>query len=346
TQTMAASDGTYRANYGANLSLPWQIGSVWYSHEQLSSGKFLDIYESKGNTWGASFSLPSFGLPSAGNLSLMRQEDDLYRYKRYQLDYSQGLYAGRYGTARLRVGMSRNKYDGYYEEKDRYVMLDFAIGDYLKSATANVSKAFNSRQDRSVSGGGSVNFDTPWNSNILSVQSGMSKGWNSTLTSDGSVGWSKEAIAAGKGTESAGVIVSTGLKSDEALTLKLNGRAERIKGDKTWLSLPAYQAYDLEVMNSETGTESYEIGANARRHITVYPGNTVVMKPQVKKIVTLFGRLVDANGAPVGAMQIKNHVGLTRTENDGRFVIDVDKNNPVLSIATPDDSVCEVRLDI
>ncbi|MDP4409631.1 CS1-pili formation C-terminal domain-containing protein, partial [Escherichia coli] len=78
----------------------------------------------------------------------------------------------------------------------------------------------------------------------------------------------------------------------------------------------------------------------------VYPGNTVVMKPQVKKIVTLFGRLVDANGAPVGAMQIKNHVGLTRTENDGRFVIDVDKNNPVLSIATPDDSVCEVRLDI
>ncbi|KAA1352004.1 hypothetical protein F1D96_24495, partial [Escherichia coli] len=45
TQTMAASDGTYRANYGANLSLPWQIGSVWYSHEQLSSGKFLDIYE-------------------------------------------------------------------------------------------------------------------------------------------------------------------------------------------------------------------------------------------------------------------------------------------------------------
>jgi hypothetical protein len=72
------------------LSLPWQIGSVWYSHEQLSSGKFLDIYENKGNTWGASFSLPSFGLPSAGNLSLMRQEDDLYRYKRYQLDYSQG----------------------------------------------------------------------------------------------------------------------------------------------------------------------------------------------------------------------------------------------------------------
>ncbi|MDC4427275.1 CS1-pili formation C-terminal domain-containing protein, partial [Acinetobacter baumannii] len=102
----------------------------------------------------------------------------------------------------------------------------------------------------------------------------------------------------------------------------------------------------LEVMNSETGTESYEIGANARRHITVYPGNTVVMKPQVKKIVTLFGRLVDANGNPIGATQIKNHVGLTRTENDGRFVIDVDKNNPDLGIATPDDSVCEVRLDI
>ena len=67
-------------------------------------------------------------------------------------------------------------------------------------------------------------------------------------------------------------------------------------------------------MNSETGTESYEIGANARRHITVYPGNTVVMKPQVKKIVTLFGRLVDANGAPIGAMQIKT----TSADPDGK----------------------------
>ena len=69
--------------------------------------------------------------------------------------------------------MSRNKYEGYYEEKDRYVMLDFSIplgntvsvgvshnrdtgtalnvsasrqfeGDYLKSVTANVSRAFSS----------------------------------------------------------------------------------------------------------------------------------------------------------------------------------------------------------
>ena len=55
-----------------------------------------------------------------------------------------------------------------------------------------------------MSGGGSVSFDTPWNSNILSVQSGTSKGWNSTLTSDGSVGWSKEAVAAGKGTQRRG----------------------------------------------------------------------------------------------------------------------------------------------
>lgn len=77
-------------------------------------------------------------------------------------------------------------------------------GDYLKSATANVSKAFNSRQDRSVSGGGSVNFDTPWNSNILSVQSGMSKGWNSTLTSDGSVGWSKRPSPPGKAPKAQG----------------------------------------------------------------------------------------------------------------------------------------------
>lgn len=66
-------------------------------------------------------------------------------------------------------------------------------------------------------------------------------------------------------------------------------------------------------MNSETGTESYEIGANARRHITVYPGNTVVMKPQVKKIVTLFGRrIVDANGARLAPLD--ETVGPRRTK--------------------------------
>jgi hypothetical protein len=375
SQSMAASDGTWRANYGANIRLPWNIGSVWYTHEKLSSGRFLDLYENNGNTWGATFNLPSVGLPSAGNLSLTRQEDKAYHYKRYQVDFSQGIYAGRYGSARLRLGLSRYEYLND-EEKDRYVMLDFSIpigntvsvgvthnrdsgtalnvnasrqfdGDYLKSVSANVAKAFSSNEgQRDISGGGSVNFDTPWNSNILSVQSGTSKGWNATLTSSGSLGWSKEAFAVGRGTESAGVIVDTGLQGDDALTLKLNGRKEKLKGGKTWVSLPAYQNYDLEVMNSETGTESYDIGSNARRHITVYPGNTVVMKPNVKKIVTLFGRLVDEHGQPIGATQIKNHVGITRTEQDGRFVIDVDKNNPILSIATPDDSLCELRLDI
>jgi hypothetical protein len=98
----------------------------------------------------------------------MRQEDDLYRYKRYQLDYSQGLCRSlRYGAPA--GGDVAQQIRRYYEEKDRYVMLDFAIplgntvsvgvshnrdtgtalnvsasrqfeGDYLKSVTANVSK--------------------------------------------------------------------------------------------------------------------------------------------------------------------------------------------------------------
>lgn len=116
---MAASDGTYRANYGANLSLPWQIGSVLVLPPDSSPAANSWI-STEQDAQGASFSLPSFGLPSAGSLELMPPEDDLYRYKRYQLDYS-GVTTP-VATVRHAVGMSRNKYDRLCEEKDRYVM--------------------------------------------------------------------------------------------------------------------------------------------------------------------------------------------------------------------------------
>ena len=99
-------------------------------------------------------------------------------------------------------------------------------------------------------------------------------------------------------------------------------------------------------MNNANTMESYEISEGARRTISVYPGNVIYLQPKVKRVVTVFGRLINSDGSVAVNRQLKNKIGIARTGNDGRFVIDVDLNNPQLSIATKDDSLCSLQLNI
>ncbi|MEM6162363.1 CS1-pili formation C-terminal domain-containing protein [Erwinia sp. P6884] len=377
-QGMSATDGSWRGNYGGNLRLPKGIGNVWYSHSRLHSGEFLSLYETRGNTWGVSINLPSIGPASGGVISWTEDRDAIYGYKRRRLDYSQGLYAGRYGSVRLRtgIGYNDNTYGAtHYSDRERYVMLDFSIplgnaisvgvshsretgtamnldathnfdGDTLKSVSANVSKSFSGDVEREVAGGATVDFDSPFNRNSLSYQTDNSSGWNATLTSQGSVGWSGTHIGAGKGRESAGLLIDTGLERGEKLTLDIDGTQHQLQGNRNFISLPPYANYRMEILNNADTLDSYDVVDGGRRTVSVYPGNVIYMQPQVKKIVTVFGRLVGQNGQAIANREIKNRFGLAQSGADGRFVIDIDRNHPQLNIATGDDSVCALTLNI
>ncbi|WP_139308743.1 CS1-pili formation C-terminal domain-containing protein [Pantoea sp. 1.19] len=382
TQAMSASDGSWRGNYGGTLRLPFNIGNIWYNRSQLHSGRFLSLYENKGSNWGISINLPSMGAASGGVISWSEDRDSVYGYKRRRLSYSQGLYAGRYGSVRLRTGISynSNSYGGYgrnnhFNERERYVMLDYSVplgntvsmgvshskesgtalnvnashdfqGDYLKNASANISKSFSGDTERSVTGGATVGFDTPYNSNALSYQTDNAAGWNSTLTSQGSVAWAGTHVGAGKGRESAGVLIDTGLGHGERLTLDIDGSKKLLTGNRNYVSLPPYAKYKMEILNNEDTLESYDINEGSRKTITVYPGNVVYMQPEVKKIITVFGRLMNNDGSVAANREIKNKIGLAKTDANGRFVIDIDRDAPQLSFANNDEGVCSVDINV
>lgn len=377
TQGMAASDGSSRTNVGTNLNLPYNAGSVWYSYSRLSTGHFLALYENKGVNWGVSLNVPFWGFIRNGVVTFNEDRDAIYGYKRRRLDYSQALYAGRYGSVRLRTGVATNSSNyGYHSHtsRERYVMLDFSIplgdsisagishsresgtnfdlnathhfeGEYLKSVSANMSKSFSGNATRSVAGGVTADIDTPFNANSVSVQTDNDKGWNGTLTSAGSVGWSGMSFGADKGTSNAGVMIDTGLKSGEKLMLDVDGRSYPLKGNRNYIPLPPYSNYKIELMNSADTLDNYEIDDSYKNKVALYPGNVVHLTPKVKKIVTVFGRLVDRYGHSLAKRRIKNSFGLAETESDGRFVIDVDTLKPVLDIETSDNSVCSITLE-
>ena len=78
---------------------------------------------------------------------------------------------------------------------------------------------------------------------------------------------------------------------------------------------------------------SYDIFTEDESY-TLYPGNISTLKPTVKQMVTVFGRLVDESGAAIANASVKNHIGETITDEQGGFSIDVDASIPEVLVSS------------
>ncbi len=63
-------------------------------------------------------------------------------------------------------------------------------------------------------------------------------------------------------------------------------------------------------------------------------GNVAVIEPEVKQMVTVSGRIRAEDGTLLANARINNHIGRTRTDENGEFVMDVDKKYPLSIFAT------------
>ena len=78
--------------------------------------------------------------------------------------------------------------------------------------------------------------------------------------------------------------------------------------------------------------------------LTLYPGNVAVISPEIKQMVTVFGRIKAEDGTLLANAYIKNHIGRTRTDEKGEFIMDVDKKFPVIDFTHGGNQTCEVDL--
>ena len=377
-QTMLANDGTWRNVSNVNVSAPGGFGSVWASREDSKIGDRLPVQERDNYSIGGTINLGSV-IPHGGSLTLSQTENRYSGNKYRNIDYSTTLYAGRYATVGLRAGVQRYFYNNTNDDgrQERYVSLDFSLplASWLSvgasrdrygatqgnisarkqfkdgpitsagvSASTRLSGEQNYGNDYSVNG--NVSYSTQYNAGTVSVTRSADNSTNMNFSSLGAIAWAGGDVGLSNERQRSGIIVKTGLAGDGKLAAKVNNRNYLLSGKSTFIALPPYAQYKLEIMNDRNSEDSFDIVSGRKHAMNLYPGNVSVVAPEVKSMVTVFGRVRYPDGQLAANTDIHNHIGKTRTDGKGEFAIDIDKKYPIITLVSANGSICEADLDL
>lgn len=378
TQTMVANDGTWRNVSNVNLSAPGGFGSIWASREDSKIGDRLPVQERDNYSIGGTINLGSF-IPHGGSLTVSQTENRYSGNKYRNLDYSTTLYAGRYATVGLRAGVQRYYYNNTNDDgrQERYVSLDFSLPlaswlsigasrDRYGATQGNISARKQFEDGPITSAGiaastrlsgeqnygnnysvnGNMSYDTKYNAGTVSVTRSADNSTNMNFSSQGSVAWAGGDFGLSKERQRSGIIVKTGLAGDGKLAAKINNRNYVLSGKSNFIALPPYAQYKLEIMNDRNSEDSFDIVSGRKQSLNLYPGNVGVVSPEVKSMVTVFGRVRYPDGELATNTDIHNHIGKTRTDAKGEFAIDIDKKFPVITLVSANGNICEADLDL
>lgn len=379
-QALIGSDNTWQSISTFNLSMPEGYGNLWGSHQYSSIGHSLPLQNNDYVTLGATANLRKIG-SFLGTLTLSRTNNKYTDSTYTNIDYEQSLLANRYATVSLRAGIQNYHYDNGENVRDKYVNIDVSIplatwfsagvssqnGNMLANATlrkrfdnsaitqagASVSKQLNQKNESASSyrsddyaTNGFVSYDTKYNVGTVSVSRSAQRSANYSLSSQGSVAWAQKNLYAGAGTQTSGLVVNTNFSEQGRMMAKINGQHYPLTGKSNLISLPPYAEYKVELMNDKNSQDSVDIVSGRRSSVVLYPGNVSVLNPEIKQLVTVFGRMKDKRGGYYANADIHNHIGKTRTDERGEFAMDVDKRYPVIALVDKFGGICEVDLDL
>ncbi len=376
TQSMVATDRSWTLINTVSATLPGGFSTLWANEEKTVIGNKLRQNDAHNRAIGGSLNLGAI-VPHLGTLSVSYNDDKKNSSHYYNVDYYQNLFTGRYGTLGIRAGVQRYNNGHSGGNTGKYIALDFSLplGNWfsagvsnqngyttaniaarkeiadgpIRTVGANLSRAISgdTNGDNSFNGGAYARFDTKYSTGTVNVSSSADGYVNTSLTANGSVGWQGRHIAAsGRNEGNSGIIINTGLENEGMLTARVDGRVVKLTGDKNYLPLSPYGQYVVELMNNKNSAESFDIVTNRKNSLTLYPGNVAVIEPQIKQMVTVFGRIKAEDGTLLANANINNHIGRTRTDEKGEFVMDVDKKFPVIDFTYRHNQSCEVALDL
>ncbi len=375
-QNMLASDGSWSSISSISAALPGGFSSLWVNQEKSRIGDNLRRSNADNRAIGGTVNLNALW-SKVGTLSLSYNDDRRYNNHYYTADYYQTVYSGAFGSLGLRAGVQRYNNSNSNSSTGKYIALDLSLplGNWIsagmthqngysmanisarkhidegaiRTVGANVSRAISGEtgDDKTLSGGAYAQFETRYANGTLNVSSGADGYINTNLSASGSVGWQGTNIAAsGRSEGNAGVIFKTGLEDDGQLSAKVNGRVVQLSGKQNYLTLLPYGRYEVELQNSKNSSDSYDIVKGRKSNLTLYPGNVAVIEPEVKQMVTVSGRIRAEDGTLLSNASINNHIGRTRTDEKGEFVMDIDKKHPTIDFSHGESKTCEVELDL
>lgn len=128
------------------------------------------------------------------------------------------------------------------------------------------------------------------------------------------------------------MIFDIDLENGGQISIEVNGRIFPPNGKRNYFPLPPYGRYEVELQNSKDSLGSYDVVSDRKSRLTLYLGNVIVTKPEVKRMVTVSDRIHVEDDTLLANTRTNNRIDRTRTDGDGEFIMDVDKKYPIIDL--------------
>lgn len=112
--------------------------------------------------------------------------------------------------------------------------------------------------------------------------------------------------------------------------------------EATVLVLPALQNYVIQVQPEQAPPYAVDL---TRREVPLYPGNVVDLRFEAQFSVTIFGRLVDANAAPIANARVSAGTDTVVTDDSGFFLITAPLGSALRSYNATGAACPEITID-
>lgn len=375
-QNLFGSNGNRRWMGMLDISLPGGMGSLWYTRERSEPGRDVRQLSARDSD-SAHLSLAlSKWWKAAGTLGLSYERERNTQQHTTRLDYRQTVYQGGLGSMDLQMGSNWSR-GGNVNQGNRqlYAALsmtlalgsDFSLGvsrqgdqssldlsashrfsdGLLKQVGLSASKDFGESARDDVRARVYADYAGRYGSGSGSW-SGAGTSQSLNLSHRGSLAWSPDGLAAGGSDREdvAAVVIQLPEVSRGELEAEVDGRSHPLESGANVLSLPAFKEYRVAVRNTKSAASSYQVSGGEHTFM-LYPGNVVNLKPAIKTMVTVFGRLAMADGSPLRHARVQNHIGMAQSDDNGYFSIDVDRAFPELRVESAQaGEVFDVRMEL
>ncbi|ELX8380779.1 CS1-pili formation C-terminal domain-containing protein [Providencia vermicola] len=375
-QGMMENHGSHRNIGTVSLTIPEGYGSLWASREKTVIKGDLPLYDADSYSYGGTFNFDKI-IDRAGTFTISNTKDRRVGSDSINYEYGNTLFSGRYGTVGLRAGVQRYHYDNQSSTNEKYINLDFSLplSTWLSTGVsstngnikANIYANKNFEDSPITNAGLSVSklvrdknngesdfstlayasYDMKYNSGTITVNRPDGDRLNGNLTSRGSIAYSDGTIMPSGQQGKSGIIINSAITGNGSMVAKVNGQNYPISGKNTFIPLSPYSDYEIQLMNDGKSKDSFDIISGRNKSVTLYPGNVAFYQPEVRQLVTVFGRLKSPDGEFIKYASIRNHIGRTRTDKNGEFSMDVDVRYPVISLLQDDEkTICEADLNL
>lgn len=375
-QGLIEKHGSHRNIGTISINIPDGYGSLWASKEKTIIKGDLPLYDADSYSYGGTFNFDKI-IDRTGSLTISNTKDRRVGSDSINYEYANTLFSGRYGTIGLRAGVQRYHYDNQNSTNEKYVNLDFSLplstwlstgvsstngnikaniyanksfeDSVITNAGVSVSKLVRDKDngESDISTLGYASYDMKYNSGTVTINRPDSDRINGNLTSRGSVAYSNGTITPSGQQGKSGVIINSDINGSGSMVAQINGQNYPISGKNTFIPLSPYSDYEIQLMNDGKSKDSFDIVSGRNKSVTLYPGNIAFYQPEVRQLITVFGRLKSPDGEYIKYASIRNHIGRTKTDQNGDFSMDVDVRYPVISLLQDDQqTICEADLNL